>query len=90
MAQNTFWKKLAEDINAAAALPLVELAGAGRILIENHNGIAKYGTECIVIKMGYGNLEINGNCLEMAQITRHQLVITGRITMLTILRGDKV
>lgn len=86
MEQNAFWRKLAEDMSNITSLPLVELAGTGRILIENHNGIAEYGDTAITIKMCYGCLAVQGQNLEILQITKHQLVITGTINALTILR----
>lgn len=90
MGQSRFWKKLTEDINAVAALPLVELAGSERILIENHKGIGQYGRECIVIKMAYGQLKVSGSNMELAQITRQQLVISGKVASLTVLRNGEV
>ena len=90
MGQKGFWKRLSEDINELSSLPLVELAGTGRLLIENHKGIADYSPEKICIKMGYGFLEISGNGLELAQITKDQLVVTGDITGLLLLRDGAV
>jgi len=90
MGYSNLWRKLTEDINTAVALPLVELAGTGRLLIENHNAVVQYERDCIDIKMRYGHLLIQGQNLEMTQITKQQLVITGAITVLTIQRGDSV
>lgn len=70
-------------------LPLLELAGDSRILIENHCGISAYGRECIHIRVRYGRACICGAGLELACMTKNQLVITGRIDSITVLRGDE-
>ena len=89
MGYDGFWKKLMEDMNAVTALPLVELAGAGRLLIENHRGITGYSRERIAVKMSYGSIEITGDCLELTQITQQQLIVTGKITALTLFQGGE-
>ena len=68
-------------------LPLVELAGERRVLVENHNGVTEYGKEEIRVKVAYGQLCICGMDLELAKMTREQLVIIGRIDSITLLRG---
>lgn len=75
-----------ETDNPIAGLPLVELAGDHRVLIENHRGVTEYGTERICVKVKYGTLCICGCEMEVAKMTKEQLVITGRIGSVTILR----
>lgn len=70
-------------------LPLVELAGECRVLIENHHGVTEYGSDEIRVKVTYGQLCICGTGLELAKMTKEQLVITGRIDGVTLLRGRK-
>ena len=68
-------------------VPLVELAGERRVLIENHGGVTEYGGEEIRVKVAYGQVCVCGMGLELARMTREQLVITGRIDGITLLRG---
>lgn len=68
-------------------VPLVELAGDRRVLIENHKGVTAYGRREICIRVNYGLLCICGTGLELAQMSRHQLVITGCIDTVSIRRG---
>ena len=60
-------------------LPLVELLGKQRVLIENHFGVVQYCPNEIAIKVSYGLLIISGCALHLSQMTKQQLIITGRI-----------
>lgn len=66
--------------------PLVELFGDRRVLIEHHGGVTEYGREKIQVRVKYGFLCICGGCLELARMTAEQLVITGRIDTVTLIR----
>ena len=68
-------------------LPLVELAGDRRVLIENHHGVTEYGAREIRVKVSYGQLCIAGSGLELAKMTKEQLVITGCVDSVTLFRG---
>lgn len=59
--------------------PIVEIAGDGRVLVENHLGVAAYGKERILVNVKFGSVCICGCNLEMMHMTREQLVIHGRI-----------
>lgn len=60
-------------------LPIVEIAGEHRVLIENHQGVAAYGQEKILVNVKFGSVCICGCNLEMLRMTKEQLVIYGRI-----------
>ena len=66
--------------------PLVELAGDRRVLIENHGGVTEYGREKIRIQVRYGQVCICGRELELARMTRDQLVVMGKIDSVILLR----
>ena len=71
------------------ALPgqsLVEIFGEHRVLIEHHAGVTEYGQEKIQVKMAYGGLCICGYGLELARMNAHQLIISGRIDSVSIIR----
>ena len=67
-------------------LPLAELAGDRRLLVENHRGVTEYGPERIRIRVAFGTLCIGGCGLVLAHLSREQLVITGRIQEIRIIR----
>lgn len=74
----------ANKINGLSKIPLVELAGAKRVLIENHQGILSYSLEEIQIKVAYGKLLVIGEKLMIMQMSREQIVITGQICSLQL------
>lgn len=67
-------------------LPLVELAGDRRVLIENHQGVMAYGRENILIRVRFGQICVCGAGLELARMTKEQLVISGQIDSVTLIR----
>ena len=85
-----FWDRLANEADFASetlpGLPIVELAGEGRVLIENHFGVKAYTRERIVIKVKYGCVNVCGSHLEILRMTRDQLVICGRIDSVSLQR----
>ena len=68
-------------------LPLIEIAGERRVLIENHRGGIEYGSQTIRVKVKYGQVCICGSGLELARMTRGQLVISGRVDAVQLIRG---
>lgn len=60
-------------------LPIVELAGNRRVLIENHRGVREYSRERIGVKVKTGLVVVCGQGLELSRMTRQQLVIQGTI-----------
>lgn len=82
------WKRqLEQSEESLPGVPLLELAGDKRILIEHHRGIAEYGTERIGVRVRYGLLLICGCGLEIMKLSKDQLVVCGRIDGIQILRG---
>lgn len=66
--------------------PLIEILGEHRVLIEHHSGVTEYGREKIQVKMRYGCLCIYGCGLELARMNSDQLIISGRIDSVSIIR----
>lgn len=60
-------------------IPLVEIYNQNRVLIENHMGVLRYGHCEIQIRMRFGILCVCGKSLELARMTKEQLIITGNI-----------
>lgn len=74
--------------NPITALPIVELAGDSRVLIENHCGIVQYSQEQIGVRVKYGKLMVFGCRLHLACMTRERLVISGRIDGMKVERRE--
>lgn len=88
---SSLWEKmaLAADLpdEPIPGLPLVEIAGNGRVLIENHKGVNEYGRNMIRIKVKYGSVCVCGQNLELARMNKGQLIISGIIESVQLCRG---
>lgn len=60
-------------------VPIVELAGSRRVLVENHLGVTEYSPERVGIKMKYGQVHVCGCGLRLEHMTKIKLIITGQI-----------
>lgn len=76
-------------LDTIPAKSIVEISADQRVLIENHLGVNQYSDSCICIKVSFGNIRICGNGLELVQMTKEQLIISGRIDGLTFIRGNR-
>lgn len=84
-----FWEYLSGaygDEEAMPVLPIVELAGDGRVLVENHLGVIQYTDNQVGIKMKYGVIQICGCSLLLEYMTKTRLVIIGRIDQILLHR----
>ena len=70
-------------------LPLIELAGDRRVLMENHRGVTEYGKERICVRVKYGQVCICGQELCLTKMTKGQLIISGKIDSIELYRGCK-
>jgi len=77
------------DSEALPGLPILEIAGDRRVLIERHGGVLEYGPERIRIRVGYGTVCITGCGLELVRMSRQQLVISGRVDSVCLQRRCK-
>ena len=88
-------RKLLERITAAAdlqeesalQLPLVEIAGDRRVLIEHHQGVTQYGRCQIRVRVKYGSVVIEGMQLELLRMCGQQLIISGKIDAVRLERS---
>ena len=70
--------------DALAGLPKLELVGSGELRVENHKGILAYGREEIHISGGVFLIKIAGQDLELRAMTGIELLITGKISQITL------
>jgi sporulation protein YqfC len=66
---------------------VVEIAGTGRVLVENHRGVTQYSDEMIGVRVKYGQVCVCGSRLKLAQMTCSRLVICGCIDSVTLEKG---
>ena len=91
---NLFFDRVNQAANvyseAMPGVPLIEISGCHRFLLENHHGIIAYCDKEIRAKVSYGYVCICGSGLELAKMTKEKLVITGKITSVSLnSRRDK-
>ena len=75
--------RLGLPADIAAGLPHLEVNGVQECSIDRHTGILEYNRERIVIGLNIGSLVVAGSGLEIRQMHRERLTITGKITCLT-------
>ena len=93
MAQGRKWSNhLTSAMNlqdeAIPGQPLIEIFGDCRVLVENHMGVTEYGDSVIRVKVKYGNVCVCGGNLELALMTKGQLIITGCIESVKLNRRE--
>lgn len=66
-------------------VPIVEILGNCRVLIEQHKGIIGYCCNDIRVNTKCGIYSVQGNKLEIARMTKHQIVIIGKIRSVVLL-----
>ena len=71
------------------SVPLVEIAGDRRVLIEHHCGVTQYGRCRISVRVKYGSVVVIGTQLELTRMTLEQLIITGKIECVQLERGGR-
>ena len=91
MNKNGHWvQRLADRADlygeSLPGVPVVELAGDRRVLVERHRGVTEYSNERICVRLNFGILCICGCALELTRMTKEQLVISGRIDGIQIQR----
>lgn len=80
--------EISPDSEALPILPVIELAGDRRVLIESHLGVIFYSTESVGIRVKFGTVNITGCGLLMKHMTKNKLVISGRIDQITLIRKE--
>lgn len=70
-------------------LPLVEIAGDKRVLIEHHCGVTQYGRCRISVRVKFGTIIIAGAGLELVKMTGQQLIVTGKIECVQLERSGR-
>jgi len=93
MQRVSWMQRLADGMDLSGeplpGVPVVEIAGDCRVLIERHAGVTEYSRERICVKVRYGVVCICGCGLELTRMAREQLVISGRIDCVQLQRRNR-
>lgn len=79
--------RLGLPVDIGAGLPHLEVNGFRECSVDRHTGILEYNRERIVIGLLTGSLTVVGSGLEIRQMHRERLTITGKIDCLTYGEG---
>lgn len=89
MDRRRYLQRFSDGINLptepAPGIPLVELFGDFRVLIERHQGVVAYDSNQIRIRVRNGQISVCGTELSIAQMTKIHLVICGKIRSVSYL-----
>lgn len=90
LPKNILVRLLKSDVlsQVVPGLPVVELAGDARLLLENHRGVIEYGDERIGVMVNFGSIAVYGQNLTLQSMTGNQLVICGEIQRIELKRED--
>ncbi len=69
-------------------LPIVEISGDKRVLIENHCGVQGYESGKISVNSKLGSIIVCGEQLKIRKMTKEQLIISGRINCVSLVRRN--
>jgi len=70
-------------------LPLIEIVGTDRLLLEHHMGVIKYDDNEICVRVKYGVVYVMGFHLVISKMSRDQLIISGVIAGIKLERIDR-
>lgn len=91
MTHRHWMERLTEQMDLtgeAEVESIVELVGNRRVLIEHHKGICQYRQDKIGVYLRSGSVCISGSNMEIARMTKEQLVITGQINCIQLQGRD--
>ena len=60
-------------------VPLIEILGRRRVLVENHKGVSSFSTDEICIQVHKGCVRILGADLEIRCMSKERIIILGTI-----------
>lgn len=76
-------RPITEFLNLPAELvpgvPRLTMSGGSEVLIENHGGLKSYTNECIEVRGRNMLVQIRGEDLELAMMTKTEIIIRGII-----------
>lgn len=91
MKRRSFVRNIADKVGlhgeSIPGVPLVEINGDDRVLIENHLCVLGYSENEVTVRTSLGCIKISGRKMVLSCLRKEQLVIHGKIDGVTLLRG---
>ncbi len=69
--------RLSLPAELVSEVPRTTLSGGSQVYVENHGGLKTYTRQCIEVKTRDGILRVIGDDLELAAMTKTDIVIRG-------------
>lgn len=66
-------------VEVIGGLPRAEIRGRHEVLLESHQGVREYGSQCIVIDTPSGAVRVRGDDLTIRSMDQDRIVINGVI-----------
>lgn len=89
--RKSIWERVAARTDLYSqplvGVPLVELSGDRRVLVECHLGVQEYSPQRIGVRVKFGSVMVWGDGLQLRHMTRQRLIIYGSIHSITLERG---
>lgn len=92
MGRNEGWvQRLTTNLQEESlpGVPVVEIAGDRRVLIECHCGVTEYGPGGIGVRVKFGTIMVRGSSLCLSHMSRERLVVSGQIDSVELIRREK-
>lgn len=70
-------------------IPIIEISGDRRVLIEQHQGVVAYGCQEIRVRVKYGLVSVTGSGLRLARMTGDQIVICGCVNGIQLVKSGR-
>ena len=68
-------------------VPIVEIYGDQRVLIEGRCGLLEYSGDFIRFHNGVGVVSVQGCGMKMAELSKNKMIITGKIESISFIGG---
>lgn len=93
MGRRKLWERITDALDletvSMTKVPLVELYGGKRVLIENHFGVLEYTENQICVRVKCGMICVSGQSLTIALMSRERVVICGSIESVHMKEVDR-
>lgn len=70
-----------------SGVPIIEIYGDRRVLVEGRCTVVQYGSNCIKLRNACGTVCVHGCGLMMVELSQYQMIITGKVENISIARG---
>lgn len=82
-----FFRSSGIPLEALPGVPIIEIFGDKRVIIEKHYGVKAYEPNEIFVNVSLGCICVAGNDLSIAWMSKERLVIIGSVSCVSLQSG---